>query len=146
MNMYNYSGVLYRIWGVCGIMLVLGILCIIIEQPWKHGFSIKRYKIGLILVVFAVLLALVYCYCIWSKNVSYYTGEFVETHRNSRVAPPLPVTYVYVFWNGEGEKQKFYLDTFSKKELLPYGFEYEQMYTIYFDNFTKVIVKVKKTD
>lgn len=62
------------------------------------------------------------------------------------MAPPLPFTDEYVFYNGEGKKQEYYLDVFSKKEIFPEGFELNQEYTIYFDEFTDVIVKVEKTN
>ena len=32
--MNNFSGIIYRIWGVCGVMLLLGIVCILFEKPW----------------------------------------------------------------------------------------------------------------
>lgn len=144
--MYNYSGVLYRIWGVSGIILLLGLVLIIFEKPWAKNFKIQKCKLGLIVIAFAVCLGLVYLSRIVFPDVSSYTGEFIETHRNSRVAPPLPVTYEYVFWNGEGKKQVYYLDIFSKKKIIPYEFETGQQYTIWFDDFTNVIVRVEATD
>ena len=80
------------------------------------------------------------------KDYSSYTGEFIETHRNSRVAPPLPFTDEYVFWDGEGKRQVFYLDIFSKKEIFPYEFVSDQKYTIYFDEFTNVIVNIETVE
>lgn len=142
-DMYNFSGIVFRIVGVCGIMLLLGIGCILLEKPWSKNFKIQKCKLGLLLIIFAVCSGLVYASRIVSPKVSSYTGEFIETHRNSRVAPPLPVTNEYVFWNGEGKKQVFYLDIFSKKEIFPDEFENAQKYTIYFDDFTNVIVKVE---
>ena len=141
--MYNFSGVLYRIWGVCGVVLILGVVCVLLEKPWAKNFKIQNCKIGLILIVFAVCLGLVYASRIAFPNVSSYTGEFLEAHRNSRVAPPLPVTNEYVFWDSEGKKQIFYLDMFSKKEIFPSEFISGQKYIIYFDEFTKVITKVE---
>ena len=142
--MYNFSGVLYRIWGVCGIVLLLGVGCILFEKPWKKGFKILNCKLGLIIIAFAVCLGSVYASRIFFPDVSSYTGEFVGTHRNSTVAPPLPVTNEYVFWDGEGKRKVFYLDAFSKKEIFPYEFESDRKYTVYFDKFTKVIVKVER--
>lgn len=141
--MYNFSGVLYRIWGVCGVILALGVVCILFEKPWAKNFKIQNCKLGLITIAVAVCLGLVYVSRIVFPDVSSYTGEFIETHRNSRVAPPLPVTNEYVFWNGEGKRRVFYLDIFSKKEICPYEFVCGRKYTIYFDDFTNVITKVE---
>ena len=144
--MYNFSGVFYRIWGVCGILLLVGILCILVERPWAKKVTLKDLKAGLLITVFAIGLGLVYTSRILFPDVLSYTGDFVDTHRNSRVAPPLPLTDEYVFWNGEGKRQVFYLDFFSKKEIFPYEFEYGRQYTIYYDDFTNVIVKVEPVE
>lgn len=144
--MYNFSGVLFRIWGVCGVILILGVAGILFQKPWANTFDIKNCKSGLFMIGLAICLSIIYASRIVFPNVSSYTGEFVETHRNSRVAPPLPVTHEYVFWNGEGKKQVFYLDSFSKKEIFPYEFVNDQNYTIYFDEFTNVIIRVETTE
>lgn len=141
--MYNFSGVFFRIWGVCGIVLALGVGCILLEKPWAKSFRLQNCKLGLIMVVFAIALGAIYATRILFPNVSSYTGEFVESNRNTRVAPPLPVTYEYVFWNGEGNRQVYYLDVFSKRDLFPCEFKNGGKYTIYFDEFTNVIVKVE---
>jgi len=144
--MFNFSGVFYRIWGVCGILLLLGVVCILVEKPWAKKIKLKDLKIGLVGIALAIGLGLVYASRIVFPDVLSYTGEFVDTHRNSRVAPPLPLTDEYVFWNGEGKRQVFYLDFFSKKEIFPYEFEYGRQYTIYYDDFTNVIVKVEPVE
>ena len=144
--MFNFSGVWYRIWGVCGAILLLGFFCILFQRPWAKNVKLKDCKLGLFIIAFALCLGVIYVCRIVFPDVSSYTGEFVESHRNSRVAPPLPITYEYVFWNGEEKKQVFYLDAFSKKEIFPYEFVSNQKYTIYFDEFTNVIVKVEAVE
>ena len=108
--MFNFSGVLYRIWGVCGEILVLGVACILLNRPWA-----RKVKI---MIAAAIGLSLLYASRIVFPGVSSYTGEFIDSHRNSRVAPPLPVTNEYVFWNGEG-KNKLFIWTFSQKRNIP---------------------------
>lgn len=144
--MYNFSGVLYRIWGVCGVILILGVVGILFEKPWAKKVKIQNCKVELIAIAFAICLGLIYASRIVFPDVSSYTGEFIESHRNSRAAPPLPVTNQYVFWNGEGKRKVFYLDIFSKREIFPYEFVGGQKYTIYFDEFTNVITKVEAVE
>ena len=141
--MFNFSGIIFRIWGVCGVILLLGIVCILFEKPWSKSFNIQKCKIALLIIAFAVLLSSIYLSRIIAPRVSSYTGEFLETNRNSRVAPPLPVTHEYIFWNGEDTKVVFYLDSFSKKKIFPREFTVGQEYVIYFDEFTNVIVQVE---
>ena len=140
--MYNYSGIIYRIWGVCGIILLLGIVLILFEKPWSRDFTIKKCKLGLIILAVSICASLFYISRLIFPTVSSYTGEFVEYSRNSRVAPPLPLTNEYVFYNGEGEKRKFYLDIYSKEKIFQHEFETGNKYTIYFDEITNIIVKV----
>lgn len=140
--MFNFSGVLYRIWGVCGVILVLGVACILLNRPWARKVKIKDCKLGLIMIAAAIGLSLLYASRIVFPGVSSYTGEFIDSHRNSRVAPPLPVTNEYVFWNGEG-KNKLLSGHFLKKEIFPDDFVSDRKYTIYFDEFTNVIVQVE---
>lgn len=141
--MYDFSGLVYRIWAVGGILLLIGIVCLLIDKPWSKGFNHKDVKISIILLIIAIGYILCCASRIISPRVSTYTGEFMDTHRNSRVAPPLPLTSEYVFWNGEGKRKVFYLDAFSEKKILPGEFEKGKKYTIYFDDFFKVIVRVE---
>ena len=141
--MYNFSGVFYRVWGVCGIILFWGVVILLFKKPWAKTFNIKKCKIALLFITVAVCMGLVYTSRIVYPNVSSYTGEFVYSSTNNRVAPPLPLTKEYVFKNGEEKLQTFYLDVLSKKEVYPYHFETGKKYTIYFDNFTNIIVKIE---
>lgn len=140
--MFNFSGVLYRIWGGCGVILVLGVACILLNRPWARKVKIKDCKLGLIMIAAAIGLSLLYASRIVFPGVSSYTDEFIDSHRNSRVAPPLPVTNEYVFWNGEG-KNNLLSGHFLKKEIFPDDFVSDRKYTIYFDEFTNVIVQVE---
>lgn len=141
--MYNFSGIIYRIWAVCGILFVLGMLLFLMVKPWKNGFKTKDCKAAIIVMACAIFMGLVYTSRIIWPDVSSYTGDFIKSYGDSRVAPPLPFTSRYIFWNGEELKKSFYLDAFSKKEIFPYKFEEGKEYTIYFDEFTNVIVKVE---
>ena len=144
--MYNFSGVIYRIWAVCGFIFLLGLLIVIFQQPWRKPRKLKEYAASLLLICSAVFFASIYASRIVFPKIEVYTGEFVSSHPDHRVAPPLPFTNEYVFWNVEGKKQAYYLDVFSKKEIFPYDFEKYQVYTIYFDDFSNVIVKVEKIE
>lgn len=140
--MYNFSGIVYRIYGVSGIMLLLGIVLILFQRPWRKNIGILKCKFELLMITVAIIFGLFNASRILFPDVSSYTGEFVNMTRNSRVAPPLPLTNQYVFWNGDGKKQIVYLDILSKDKIYPFEFEKGQEYTVYFDKFTKVIVGI----
>lgn len=149
--MYDYSGIVFRIWSMCGILsgfiiftIIFGIIIdIAMHKKIKIKAKIKEHKTLLIILLLCILYALFLYSRIIFPNVESYTGEFIDSHRNSRVAPPLPVTWEYVFWNGEGYKEAFYLDTFSKRKIYPYEFEENHKYRIYYDSITEVIVRVE---
>lgn len=107
--MYCYDGIVYRILAASGIMFLLGILCILFEKPWSVTFHIRNCIVGILLLVFSILSEIFYLTRIAFPHVLYYEGEYVEENRNSRVAPPLPLTYEYVFSNGNDEKTRFFI-------------------------------------
>ncbi len=141
--MYCYDGIVYRILAVSGIMFLLGILCILFEKPWSDTFRMRNCIVGILLLVFSILSGIFYLTRIAFPHVLYYEGEYVEENRNSRAAPPLPLTYEYVSSNENGEKnQVFYLDVISCNKMIPSGFSSKQTYRIYYDEPTRVIVEI----
>lgn len=140
--MYLFSGIVYRTWAVCGILFLLGLVLIFFEEPWKEKGRLKKCKIGILLCVAATCLCLFYVSRIIFPNILSYTGELLRCNRNSRVAPPLPFTYEYVIWDGEGKKQVYYLDAFSQKKLFLSEPKEGEYYTVYYDSLTNIIVKV----
>ncbi len=142
--MYHFSGIIYRIWAVGGIIFLLGLILICFEKPWKEKRGIKKYKAGIFLCIAAMCFVLFYASRIVFPNISSYSGELIKCNRNSRVAPPLPFTYEYVIWNGEGKKQVFYIDSFSQKDLFILEPKEGEHYTIYYDSLTNIIVKVER--
>ncbi len=141
--MYDFSGIYYRILSTCGIMFLMAIILILFQKPWSKSFDIKKCKFAIFAIILATCSTVFYVSRIVSPDVSIYTGEFVESRRTSSSASPLPFNNKYVFWNGEGKKPIFYLDSFSKKEICPSGLEEGKVYTVYYDTWTDIIVAVK---
>lgn len=52
----------------------------------------------------------------------------------------------YVFSNEDGLKPIFYLDIFSKKEIYPKEFVKDEMYRIFYEEKTEIIVWVEKIE
>ena len=88
--MYNYSGIWFRIWGVCGIILLLPIVSWLFHCPWKKKVRIQGMKTEIIAVIGVIVLTLYYLSRIVFPNVASYTGTFESSYRDSSVAPPLP--------------------------------------------------------
>lgn len=141
--MYDFSGILYRILSTFGLMLLIAIIIILFEKPWSKSFELKNCKFAIVTIIIAVSSTIFYAFLIVSPNVSTYTGKYVDSSRTFSYASPLPFNYKHVFWNGEGKKPMFYLDTFSKEKICPNGFEEGNIYTVYYDEWTNIIVGVE---
>lgn len=132
--MINFSGIWFRIFGSSGIIMIIGIICTLIEK--------KKMKIGYIIVALSLCLMIMYGFRIIMPSISLHTGHFVEVRRDSRIAPPLPVTYKYTFDDGSGLKKGFYLDTFSKNAIYPDDLVIGSKYTVYYDSLLHIIVRI----
>lgn len=141
---YNFSGLYYRLWGVCGPMLLLGVICIVLRKPFSRPFQIKDHKVGVALVAFSLVLGLFYTSRICFPKVESYTGAFIQSNRNSRVAPPLPLTFEFLFWNGQGYKEVVYLDVLSIKNIFPEELVVGKEYQVISDKVTHVIVQIQE--
>ena len=76
--------------------------------------------------------------------VTSYLYVFKESYRDSRIAPPLPVTRAYVFDIGEKTNKVVYLDAFTKNKYFQENMVIDDEYTIYYEKRTKIVVGVKK--
>ena len=139
----NYSGIIYRIWAVAGAIILLGIGCLLVSGIRTKSFSKQCFLAGVLCVVYGLGTAVYYIAQLVSLDVASLHGVFYEEYRNSRVAPPLPFTMEYSFYDENNDSQVFYLDVLSKKEIIPEGFEEDKEYTIYYETSTNIIVGVE---
>ena len=145
--MYNFSGLIYRIVAVGGVVFVLGILCLLFSAFWNPKKRDKRTLIlALLALVFSVAYIGVYCHRLADPVIEMHEGFFCRENRDSGAAPPLPFTMKYVFSNGDQPMPRFYLDVFSKKEIYPFEFEENCYYEIYYEKQSHVIVRVERVE
>ena len=139
----NYSGIIYRIWAVGGAMVLLGIACLLVSGIRTKSFSKQCFLAGVLCVIYGLGTAVYYIAQLVSPDVSSLHGVFYEEYRNSRVAPPLPFTMEYSFYDENNDSRVFYLDVLSKKEIIPEGFLEDKEYIIYYEASTNIIVGVE---
>lgn len=148
--MYNYSGILYKLIAPCGMIFLGGIVILLLNNFWekKHDdFEKKKIRNACIILGVGVIASLFFLVDIVNPKVESYTGYFVREYRDSRVSPPLPYTFAYVFSDDSSNpNQTYHIDIFSKEEIYPEDFIEGQWYTIYYveliDSYT--IVGVEK--
>ncbi len=144
--MYDVSGLKYRMWGVFGIFLLLGLFLLLAEKPWSKDFKLHKILPALLALIIGIGGISLNIYRICNLHISEYTGYYEYYYRNSRVAPPLPFTYAYVFRNDQSEKETFYIDVFAKKNVFPNSpedLEEGHVYTVYFEKTTHVILRIE---
>ena len=139
----NYSGIIYRIWAVGGAMVLLGIACLLVSGIRTKSFSKECFLAGVLGALYGLGTAVYYIAQLVSPDVVSFHGVFYEEYRNSRVAPPLPFTMEYSFYDENNDSRVFYLDVLSKKEIIPEGFLEDNEYIIYYDTSTNIIVRVE---
>ena len=142
--MWNFGGIVYRIWAAAGIVTFLGIVCLLFANIGKKDFNKNLLIAGILGVVVGIAFGIDYASSLLSPEVRSFQGVFFQSYRNSRVAPPLPFTWEYSFCSSDGSKILLYLDTFTRKEIIPENFTLNEEYIVYYEEDTKVIVGVEK--
>lgn len=141
--MYSVSGITYRIIAVGGMMLLLSVglfvLGTFVTAGEKHSYRLW----GTVTLVFAFLYCSYFGYKALKPTVEIHEGYLEKEYRDSRVAPPLPFTHAYVFTNNGDVMPRYYLDTFSKKEILGEELISGVLYRVYYEKDTRIILKVE---
>lgn len=146
-NMYNYSGITYRLWGECGIIALLGIVNIIIGFiTAKPDLSKRCFIGGMFAVLVAFFCSIEYFSSIRNPEIQVFEGTYSEEYRNSRVAPPLPLTWEYRFFDSDGKSYIFYLDVLSKRQIYDEDFLEDDLYRVFYEPETKIIVQIDHLD
>ncbi len=139
----NYSGIIYRIWAVAGVIVLLGVADLLASGIRAKSFSKSCFYTGLLVVLFGLGTAVYYANCWMNPKVDSVQGVFCEEYRNSRVAPPLPLTMECTFSDSNGEKKTLYLDVLSKKEIIPEGFQKGEEYLVCYEERSNIILNVE---
>lgn len=139
----NYSGITYRIWAEAGVIVLIGIGCLLASGIRTKSFSKQCFWAGVLCVVYGLGTAVYYIVQLVSPDVASLHGVFYEEYRNSRVAPPLPFTMEYSFYDENNDSRVLYLDVLSKKEIIPEGFLEDKEYIIYYEASTNIIIGVE---
>jgi len=146
--MYCFSGIWFRIVACGAFFLLGGIVFLLLSKFWNASLIIKKHFFkGLIITLFAVGYILYHVFLLVSPSISYATGRLVESRRDSRVAPPWPVTWAYVFDTGDDVKQRYYIDSFSKHKIFPTEvLNSNSVYRVYYEERTKIILKIEECE
>lgn len=141
--MYNFSSIVYRLVTESGLLTLVAGVNMLLNKPWKNGFKLKKDWFEILSFLIAFIIGIEYIISMLFPKITTFTGEFVTFHRGNRNSF---ICLEYVFENDEEGKASFYLDSFSKKEIFPREFEVGKEYTIFYDEYNDMIVKVEDND
>lgn len=139
--MCDFSGILYRVWAVGGMVLLIGVACLLLSKIGQKDFDKSCFGAGVLCTVVGIAAIVYYLYCGFYPEVSSAQGVFTQKYHTSRVAP---FTYEYTFYNDDGFAGTFYLDSFTRKEMIPEDFVLDEEYIVHYEARTDVIVGVEK--
>ena len=137
--MYNFSGIKYHYISTIIIYSILGIMLILLITFSK---IVKKEKTPLDIIVAIIVIGLMIVYNAFAfkqtmsnPDISTYEGEYIKRSKGR-----------YTFWNGTEKKRVFYLHVFVKDEVFLYDLEEGKEYKIYYEESTRIIVRVELAD
>ena len=142
--MLNYEGIVYRIWAEGGAFLLLGIFGLIIAGIGRLSFDKECFVVGILTILLGLYTCIEYTVYLFSPKVESFQAELDTQYRDSRVAPPLPFTWEYTFYDETGQLYTVYLDTFAKKKIFPEDFQVGEVYKVYYEDKSDIILGVEK--
>lgn len=137
--MNNYSGIVYRIGAFAGPIFILGLVLVFIALKRPLPEKKSEMLFAVVVIAVSILLGGFYVYKSIHPTILCHKGYIVEVRRY----PKVPFTDAYVFSNEDDDKPIFYLDSFSKKDILTNEFLPGVEYQIFYEETTKIIVRVE---
>ena len=139
--MYNLSGIVYRIKSDVVIIVVLALIGLLISNFWnKKKIDKKALFLSGFGFLFAIVMLLFYGSILINPQIDCYEGIFREQNRN--YARKSVINYYFI--DEENPDPEFQLDVVSKKEIFDKQFIEGNEYRVYFEHYTKTIVKVEE--
>ena len=142
MSGYDFSGLWYTIWTDAAVTFILGLIvligCIVGALPSKKW---------LLVAIVGMIIGFGYSaeYIIYINNPQIEMGEgiLIAEHRRDLMAP---FTWEYTFEDSDGQRTSGYLDSFTRKKMLPERFIKGEKYRIYYEDQSNIIVKIEKLE
>lgn len=137
--MYNFDGIYFVMKSRCTIFAIIGVVSLVGSLFWNPSKRDKKILItGIACCFIAISFWGYYKQILRQPQILFHEGYILSENRAWRSI----LGEKYTFTNINGSKPIFYLDFSSKKEICPGGFIENQMYRIYYEKESKIIVKV----
>ena len=140
----NYEGIVYRIWAVGGVFVLLGIFGLVIAGIGRISFDKECFFMGILAILLGLYAGIEHTVYLHSPKVESFQAELYRQYRDSSTAAPLPFTWKYMFYDEIGQLYAVYLDTFAKKKIFPEDFQVGEVYKVYYEDHSDIILGVEK--
>lgn len=142
--MLNYEGIVYRIWAEGGVLVLVGICGLLISNIGRPSFKKDFFIVGILAILMGLYSGIEYTVHLRSPKVESFQAELYRQYRDSSTAAPLPFTWKYMFYDETGQLYAVYLDTFAKKKIFPEDFQVGEVYKVYYEDHSDIILGVEK--
>jgi len=140
--MYTTIGLIYRGFAVGGLLLLIGVVLLLFAFL-KKITKMKDFIFAFIVLALGIGLGGYFFYKAANPVVVCHEGTLTRENRSKVL-----FTHEYAFSNVDGVKPVLYMDAFSKRDIYPDELLVGEIYRIYYEKDTHVILKIelKKTD
>lgn len=144
---YDVGGLFYRVWwqGFAALLISgLVLLIVIIFQRRKKSKKDRKQanKKDFIIPIIAMIVSSAYMFFFLYKanhpKIISHEGYFVRENRHRGME------WEYCFTNGDEKKKIFYIDSFTRKDIYAEDFSSEIRYRVYYEEDTKIILRIEE--
>ena len=139
--MYNTIGIVYKIFPIGFIMLLISFFVLLTSKFWNPKLKNKKLIISsIIAILISVVYIVFYVFILFNPTVEIIEGELSSKYSAGRGRGPF--TWKYSFDTGNDKDIVVYIDSFSRKKMLPDGLNEGDTYRVTYEKYTNIILSV----
>ena len=135
------QGILARLWCSCGIVIFIGVFCLLILWIEKEKKT-ETLVAGWLCVILGLGMGIWYSYALLNPDTQTISGTFVYEQKKTDALPPLPLTREYIFEDEREVRVSMYMDSFTKKQAFSDALVPGNNYIITYEERTDLILEI----
>lgn len=135
------QGILARLWCSCGLVIVIGVFCLLILWIEKEKKA-EMLAAGCLCILLGLGMGIWYSHALLDPEEKTLIGTFLYDQKKTDAMPPLVLCTEYFFKTKQGETVGLYMDSYAKKQLHPNAFEEGRTYRILYEERTDLILEI----
>ena len=136
------QGMLARLWCSCGLVMCIGVLCLIIM--WSEKEKKKEMIIaGCLCIALGLGEGIWHSYALLHPQEQTVCAVFLYDQKKTDVMPLLPSSREYIFRTEQGKIFGLYMDSYVKKQLVSGALEQDKTYRVTYEGRTDLILEIQ---